>query len=326
MENQIIQPEANAADVETVQLPRLQHQYLNISLIMNTLIANPEPFELEQVYEVLSLPRQKIKTRFSLAVDSRCPVRSVTLTRFDQAVMDAVYTLSVNGCETFTTSMVARVISGNLSRDVTLNMRKAVEMSIEKLRSVWIRIDCAAELKARKIQPDWKPEEFQSFLLPVKDVAVRSGNNQTITQGYALRGESVLYVYAETIHQMASVPADCLETHSVRDTQDNIVIKRYLLRRIEALRNRKSKVRSPKISYEWRKNKGDPARGFLQDLGYDRAGYSNWRDKKSRIHAAVTGLLKDFAASGYIDGFKVCKSGSGIQGVEIILDPKASGR
>lgn len=323
MENQNPTIPYHAANVETVRLPRIQHQYLNVCLIMKSLISRREPWEPGAVYEVITLPRKKITTRFMLAVEGKKAADPLTITQFDQAVMDAVYTLAVNGCDGFTASMVARVISGNPAADCTETMMKAVRASMDKLRAVWIKIDCTAELKARKLTADWDPEKFYSPLLPLKDAPMRAGNNQTVTTGYALWAEPVLYRYAHKIRQIASVPADYLRTSSVRDTHDNIVIKRHLIRRIEALRNPKSKVMSPRISYEWRKNKSTPPQGFLHDLGYDKAGFANWRDKKSRLHGVVTGLLSDFTAAGYIDGFKVLRSGSSILGVEIMLNSKS---
>ena len=59
----------------------------------------------------------------NLFADENLALSNPNITQYDMAVMDAVYTLLVNGAVAFTPEMVVRIMSGNFEQDV--NHRKA---------------------------------------------------------------------------------------------------------------------------------------------------------------------------------------------------------
>lgn len=54
----------------------------------------------------------------NLFADENLALSNPNITQYDMAVMDAVYTLLVNGAVAFTPEMVVRIMSGNFEQDV----------------------------------------------------------------------------------------------------------------------------------------------------------------------------------------------------------------
>ena len=116
---------------------------------------------------------------------------------------------------------------------------------------VRITIDCTEELIARKVLKKGQKAHLKSYLMPLRELEVKLGN-QKIAKGYQLIEEPVLYTYAEKVGQIINVPRSLLETKGeLSDTDEVIIIKRQLIKRIEAMKNSKNHIVSRKISYEW---------------------------------------------------------------------------
>ena len=239
------------------------------------------------------------------------------------AVMDAFYTLYKSGYQTFSLQTVIRVMSGNMDQDITAQKIARLKESVEKLRLILITIDCTDELRVRKLIKKEETAKYRSYFLPVSSVEIQSGN-QTVVEGYRLLELPALYAYAERIKQMISVPIELLASTGgfLPDTDENIILKRYLLKRIARMKKEKATVYSRRIRYEWYDRKAQREKGMFAELGYreeDFASRSSWLNKRAKVHKVVKQILDAFRQAGYIAGYSETREGNAITGVEILL-------
>ena len=218
---------------------------------------------------------------------------------------------------------VIRVMSGNMDQDITAQKIARLKESVEKLRLILITIDCTNELRARKLIEKNETAKYRSYFLPVSSVEIQSGN-QTVVEGYRLLELPALYAYAERIKQMISVPIELLASTGgfLPDTDENVILKRYLLKRIARMKKEKATVYSRRIRYEWYDRKTQREKGMFAELGYreeDFASRSSWLNKRAKVHKAVKQILDAFRQAGYIAGYSETREGNAITGVEILL-------
>ncbi|WP_022769407.1 hypothetical protein [Butyrivibrio sp. NC2007] len=252
---------------------------------------------------------------------------SQQITQFDMAVMDAVYTIANNGYDVITAEWVVKVLSGNLSQKVTRQKLEAVRESIDKLRCIHIKIHCESEIKCRKsLNESIDQFVYESYLLPLdKAIAHYRANGKTVIT-YPILSKPALYAYAETTHQIIDIPASFLGTQKhFKDTDEAIIIKRYVLKRIAQMKSSKNNLSSCKISLLWYDQKHNP-KGLYTELGYTPDVTDKWRTKtKPMITRIVKGTLSYLTEIGYIKGFSAYRQdgnnnpSSPIMGYEVIL-------
>lgn len=298
-----------------------QKEYLNISKVARYISTNQGLIsENEDIsLQLTTIPKKNIFVTVNLYADQNLSISNPNITQYDLAVMDSAYTLYVSGAPAFTPEMIIRTMSGNMNQTISPQMVGAVTRSLNKLKFIRIRIDCTDEMIARKKIKKGQTAHLESYLMPVKELEVKLGN-QKFMHGYQFSECPVLYSYAAAIKQIIDVPRSLLETNGfLSDTDDVVVIKRYLIKRIEAMKNSKNRISSNKISYEWYDKNTQTIKGMFQELDYRQKDYSNWRKKKSNIHQTVMAILKVFSDEGYIKDYSEVKEGKSINGVEIIL-------
>ena len=234
--------------IEEVRMPKPKKEYLNNSKIANYISSNNNL--LDKTLQLTTIPKKNIFVTVDLTTDENLSVTNQNITQYDMAVMDSVYTLLVNGTSSFTPEMIVRIMSGNFEQDVTPQKAGSVTKSLNKLSLIRISIDCTDELRMRKQIGNNKTAQLTSYLMPIREITIRSANHQTEMKGFQLIEKPVLYTYAENIKQIMSVPTALLEAkNKISNTDDVIIIK-----------------------------------GFLQTLGFNKNNYSNWKKKKSRLH------------------------------------------
>ena len=237
----------------------------------------------KQMIRVSTLPSRKIVTLVNLCQDKNIQLSCNDISPYDMAVMDAFYTLYKSGYQTFSLQTVIRVMSGNMDQDITAQKIARLKESVE----------------------------------------IQSGN-QTVVEGYRLLELPALYAYAERIKQMISVPIELLASTGgfLPDTDENVILKRYLLKRIARMKKEKATVYSRRIRYEWYDRKTQREKGMFAELGYreeDFASRSSWLNKRAKVHKAVKQILDAFRQAGYIAGYSETREGNAITGVEILL-------
>ena len=179
---------------EIVKMPKPKKEYLNNSKVANYISTQNNLFS--NTLQLTTMPRKNIFVTVDLSADENLALSSPNITQYDMAVMDAVYTLLVNGAVAFTPEMVVRIMSGNFEQDVKPQKSGAVTKSLRKLSLIRISIDCTSELRARKKIEKDQSVKLTSYLMPLREVDIRSANHQTIMKGFQLLEKPVLYTYA----------------------------------------------------------------------------------------------------------------------------------
>ena len=302
-------------------MPYPQNIYINNCKIVNYLTANRVPIQSMRASSLLVIPKKQICIDFSLMTDCNQPL---FVTAFDLAVMDAVYTLVVKNCWDFTPGMLVKTIWGHRSCFVTSQKLLTVNTSLEKLSAIRANINCTAEFQFKKIIDKDHSVKFNGPLLSISAVPSSVDVAQRLKTLYHIRDKPVLHAYAEITKQIICIPTNLLTCGNLPDTEEVILIKRYLFKRIEMIKNQKNHIKSRRISYEWFDTNKGIQRGLLYDLGYDKSDYVKWRDKKAKIHCTVVSVLDAFVAAGYIAGYQVVRQPPGgktspIMGVDLSL-------
>jgi hypothetical protein len=308
-------------------MPKPKKEYLNNSKVANYISTQNDLFS--NTMHLSTMPRKNIFVTVDLAADENLALSNQNITQYDIAVMDAVYTMLVNGAAAFTPEMVVRIMSGNFDQYVKPQKAGAVTRSLHKLSLIRISIDCTNELRARKKIEKDQTAKLTSYLLPLREIEIQSANHQTVMRGYQLIEKPVLYTYAEAVKQIIDVPTELLEitdasgSGHLPDTDDIIVIKRAIIRRIEQMKNEKNHMDNDTIRYERYDPTTGTKKGFFAMLGFDESNYKNtdqWKKRKSSLNRIVTTILDDFTREKYISDYEIIKEGKQkIIGVKIIL-------
>ena len=240
-----------------------------------------------------------IKTTATLIFDENINLPK-NFTQYDRAVFNAVCSLYEAGNRSFTPTMVFRTMTGRTNEEfIKPSNIERVTKSIEKQRTALVKIDCKTEFEKRKL-PYLK--NFDDYILPVKSATVVI--NGAEVKGYVFWGKPMLYEYCEATKQIITVPIHLLNTKSVKSTPEIIVIKEYLIRQIELLKN------------GYRDNNG-----ILYETIFSECSIpfkENDRTVQKRYRDYIKKLLEEWKEKKHIKAYKEYKQGCKLVGVEII--------
>lgn len=256
-------------------------------------------------------------------------------TEYDRNVYNAVSSLYVYGDQSHivTPAMVYRAMTGLTdSEKPTAGQLAAVKRSLDKMRFIRARIDCTEELKARRTTLYSKQingGEIDTYLLAADAIKVQAGG-QTV-QAYCIIKTPILYEYAAAVKQVSTVPASVLDVKEISEitvdgvktltigprlsnTEARILIKGYLIRRIEGMKGKNS-LNNPVIAlYDYERD-GETHKGL-----YSIAGKPNAKGLEAkRIRTDVGTMLAYWAATGYIKSFEAKTQGRKITGYIITV-------
>ena len=204
-------------------------------------------------------------------------------------------------------------MSGDLKAYIKPQKAGAITRSLRKLAFIRITLDCTEEYKARGIKIRAGGSAlFTDYLLPMSEIQLKAVNGDTYLDGFSVKEVPILYDYAKRIGKIASVPTSLLDIPGVSDTDDGILVKRYLIQRIEELKRARNKSELKEIIYYDSETK----QGALSDLWYDEE-FKNVRDKKAKLHKLVIKALESFISEKYIREYRVITEGKSVIGVEI---------
>lgn len=266
--------------------------------IINNMVIEFKPFKSDK--DIITKMRVNIQDK---------SLESITLCAVDIAVMNCVLTL-ISQQHTdniqFTANDILRVMAGNPLIKATSRKEDIITDSIEKLRKIFIRIDCTDEMLHRKHIRKKQTAIFKSDLLPVKNITMLSGNHLYICDGYELTQIPAIIEYATKCRHVARIKNGYLCLSQMSDTMDNILLKRYLLFKIALIKNKKNNIQNV-ISLSWHDTKMHCDKGLYNYLGYTRESFNSdqaWRNKKSKLHEKIASLLDEYTKVGLINGYK----------------------
>lgn len=267
-------------------------------------------------------------------------------TEYDRNVYNAVVSLYVAGNRVITSDMVWRTMTGKTEQEQpSPALKAAVTKSIDKMRFMRAQIDCSDEFKMRRMELDGKPVNgagFDDNLLHLSVTWVRAGKN-TI-RAYEFPKESrfapILYQYSSAVTQVINVPIALLDvkkldkhgkptTHSLSYTEQRVIIKGYLLRRIEGMKGRNA-LKSRNIAFMDYMKDGQTHEGLYTIAGCPELtqpmpdGMTDAEKTKRKndaryIREDAAAILGYWTASGYIKGFSEYRNGRAVAGFEIKL-------
>lgn len=241
---------------------------------------------------------KEVNTLVSLEViddDGESVALSRRLSDFDIEVYNAIASLYEDGKRAITLREIAELTIGESS--ITSQQIDSVAESVEILRRTLLTADVTQEAKAHKLtDPEtgepWAEMRINDFLFNAVRIDMKSTNGK-VTTGYKTHSMPVGLKYAKASKQIVSYDAKYLATRSAgSNTERNIVVKNYLLRRIAQAKGGKM---SNTIRYE---------------KIYDKAGINKEnRVERSRINKYVSKLMELWQSQGLFKSFKIVGEG-----------------
>ena len=256
-------------------------------------------------------------------------------TEYDRNVYNAVSSLYVYGDQSHvvTPAMVYRAMTGLTdSEKPTAGQLAAVTRSLDKMRFIRARIDCTEELKMRRITLNSKQingGEIDTYLLTADAIKVQAGGQAV--RAYRIIKTPILYEYAAAVKQVLTLPASVLDVKEISEmtvdgakkltigarlpnTESRILIKGYLIRRIEGMKG-KNGLNNPVIAlYDYQRD-GETHQGL-----YSIAGNPDpTRTEANRIRDNAEKMLAYWAATGYIKSFEAQTERKKITGYKITV-------
>ena len=166
---------------------------------------------------------------------------------YDREVHDGIVSLYEAGNELITPAMVYRAMNGLTETEkISPQALEAVEKSLDKAMSIKIEIDYTDEAKLynKKVEE----AHYMGDLLNAGKTKVKI--NGEAREAYRIYRKPILYEYAQVSGQIITVPSKLLQTKdAVRSTEEVIVIRGYLLRQIEWIKNDKT-ARNQNVTYQ----------------------------------------------------------------------------
>ena len=202
-----------------------------------------------------------------------------------------------------TTSQIYEAMTGKPTRNK--NIVEKIDNSVMNLMQSLIHVNYTNQAKARGL--DCKKAIIKENILHCKGITITFPNGEVST-GWQLLAPPALYEYAQTTKQIITVEEKLLSAPKITNTDDVIVIKHYLLRRIAAMKNTHNNMDSNKIVFDT----------ILQECDINETSTSRrFLQKKRNI---VLNLLDAWKKDGYISDFSTYNSNNNkIIGVEIFL-------
>ncbi|MDL2273302.1 hypothetical protein LJC34_01945 [Oscillospiraceae bacterium OttesenSCG-928-G22] len=267
---------------------------------------------------------------------------SEDFSNFDLDVADAIYTMYINECKSFTPGQLLRVLSGDNRQTITDNRNKdEIIESIKKLRRTTIEISCEAEMESHGNGVVHLPE---SEFLKVERLTADHKYKLPLHTEYPHANIDKypiffmpLYGYAELTGQICSFSQAHLYDNrperrlKIQNSIENIQIKRYLIRRIERMNNAQRRISEEKeglrvmhpgarktayltqdsthVSYKYdAKKEGLSSTGLLPTLGILEENYTSkdaWRHKRHSVHNTALKILDYYIEIGYIERYEI---------------------
>ena len=175
--------------------------------------------------------------------------------------------------------------------------------SLEKLRITDISIDYTEQVRMTNPADSFDAARVSGSMLMMQKVTVSTGG---VTKwAYRLAASPIVYEYSKLIKQIIPIRLDLLNTkETTRSTDTVIIIRQYILQRVELMKNKKNNMNSRLISY---------------DSIYELLNTPDDRKLRATIRSQTERLLDNYIGKEYIAGYEIVRRGRAITGVMIQL-------
>jgi len=252
--------------------------------------------------------KKEVFTKVMLAYkNDNIQLKGQKYTPYDREVYDGVVSLYAAGNRIITPVMVYRAMNGLTETEyISPQAVESVTKSLDKSRHIYTIIDYTDEAKMynKKIEKT----TYEGYLLAATKITIKINGQEH--EAYEILSP-ILYEYARISGQIITVPIKVLQTkNAVRGTDEVIIIRGYLLRQIEWLRNTKTD-RSENITYQGIYEELEISKIFLDDMAY--------KNKTRAIRNNVKAILSEWKDEGYIIDYTEYKDGKTLTGVKITI-------
>ena len=300
----------------------IERNYFNNTKVMNKLTTVEDLIEEVKVAEFGKNKRDVVTCIDFKACDGA--LLSSPISQFEVLVMDAVYTMLLNGKGAFTPEMIANVIAGKevgKNKEGSTRFDEIVE-AIDRLSTIRAKIDFSSVAKAKGLLDAQDIDtKISGYVLPVIEVEIKSRVKKIDKVIYKLDGTPILYDYAEKIGRIVSVPSSLMSIPGAREDTLFSILKREIVKDVALMKNKKNNYRTRNISYEWIDDE-DERCGLFERIGLKRENYANegqWKKKRSKVNSMVAQVMDHLVEEKYIQGYSFNKKGNTITGVHIDL-------
>lgn len=276
-------------DRDKLQEPHINMQYINNTTIAKRLYNQQKKIVLHGSASKDQCILEEIgkeSWEVSFFVKTSLDYIETTLTPFDIAVLDVIYSLYFNGITIFNTTWIDHLLTGNPRRLSSPTTLSRIDLSVDKLNRIYYQISIDSEPRSK------------SRLL----YTLRFGAKVGYT--YVLKRLTDIYKYAHDKHQIINFPSEWLDTSDLpknfafSDSETAILIKRRVIARVGRIIYL-SKRRGKQLK-SWNRlsliQEKDSTKGLFPVLGLMPAQgeEDDWRkNKKPRYIKAVVGTLEN---------------------------------
>lgn len=223
------------------------------------------------------------------------------LNYFEMAVADTIYSLHRDNVKKFTPRKVLTILSGDEGISVSRERKKQIENCIDKLIRTEIHISCKEE---KPKLPALEPRYGGAFLSAEKTA-----------HGYEFTKDDPmpLYAYAEVKSQFITIPCSRLqyvpsygreEEDRINNSDENILLKQYLLHELELVRNKNNIV--PKKTFSFKAKSSNP---ILEALEIHPEAFTEdaYRNKIREVYRKAELLFAYWKRIGYLKAYEANK-------------------
>ena len=271
--------------------------------LINKMVKGEVPYNKEFELRInKEAAKKEILTKVSLNYDdSNIQIydKDRRFTPYDRTVHNAVCSLFEAGNTNFTPEQVYRAMNGlDDQQYVSPQSVGAITRSLDKQRRIYAKVDYTNEAKAYR--KDVRSCIVEDHILSAKKITLEAGGHKVT--GYKLNNKPILYEYAQLTGQILTVPSKLLNTKDViRSTKDVIIIREYLIRRIEVMK----------------KNKDQSNRILLERVYEELNEPEPTKETSRKVRNIIDALLKKYVTEKYIKDYKYFKEGRAFKGTEI---------
>lgn len=221
------------------------------------------------------------------------------ITAYDRAVHDGVCSIIVEGeTMTATNRQIYEAMTGKST--TSPQALGHITRSLNKMNRTKVSFDYTEQANAKGKKCD--KIVHRANIIDFEEVEVVFNKTQSV-HGYKFLSIPILHRYATAVGQIITVSSALLDLPHVTSTEDSIILKHYLLRRIEAIKNKKNHMDSRRILFK---------------TMFDYCGINGDRVQLRRKREVVFAILQDWKDMRYIKNFTEYKGSKGkILGVDI---------
>lgn len=218
------------------------------------------------------------------------------LSAFDMVVFNTVCGLFLDGQSTFTTANVIRRATNNYKLNPSQKQLDEWDDAIIKMARCFVNYDATEEAR---LYGKLKAATYRGYLLPIESIEVDTvnGTKTTKVRAYKVLKAPIMLAVAQSKKQLSTYDIKLLSTE-LGNTQDVIILKDYLLRRILVAGNNNNRM-SNTILYS----------AIFEYMKIPNDKKSATMNKKAKIRAQADTLLTEWKTAGFISGYTVNKKG-----------------